>query len=150
MNNWKRRLQELVTKKQEGGGEQGGRESKEQRRRRLDSFFNQTVLPAFREIERQIEGSHPDVQARIDREPYQVTLSVYRKDRREFYYTIREVRQHPKTFAFPQIVRRGESKDWRVQVVLPDKERKIRNPEEFTGEGLIDDFLTEYEQCPGL
>ncbi len=150
MNNWKRRLQDLVTKKQEGGGKEEGGGSKEERRRRLDSFFNETVIPAFRDIEGQLEGSHPDVQARVDREPYQVTLSVYRNDEREFYYTIREVRQHARTFAFPQIVRRSETKDWRVQVVLPGKERKVRNPQEFTRKGLIDDFLREYEQCPGL
>ncbi len=152
MGTWKSKLQNLVTSKQRRiqKKEEEGDKSKEERRKRLDHFFDSIVLPAFRELERELRGSHPHVQARIDREPYQVTLSVYHDDEREFYYTIREVRHHGKTFAFPQIVRPDEPKDWRVQVVLPGKERKIRNPKEFTKEGLIDDFLSNYEKCPGL
>lgn len=150
MNSWKGKLQDLVTKKQ-GPGKEGSRhESKEERRRRLDAFFNEVVLPAFRELEQELRASHPDVVARIDREPYQITLSVYRNDSREFYYTVREVRLHRGMFAFPQIVSPGEHKEWRVQVVMPGKECKPRDPGTFTKEGLIEDFLDRYAKCPGL
>ncbi len=150
MNSWKSKLQDLVTRKQSVAKEGAGRESKEERRRRLDAFFDRTVLPAFRELERELSASHPGVAARIDREPYQVTLSVYRNDSREFYYTVREARLHRDMFAFPQIVRPREPKEWRVQVVMPGKERKPREPRTFTKEGLIDDFLAQYAKCPGL
>lgn len=149
MTSWRSRLRDIVKSKGSTKEERTGEQSKSARARRLEAFFDHTVLPAFRSLQRELEQSDPDVKAEIDREPYQITLSVLRNDEREFFYTVREVRYHEKTFAFPQIVRRSESKEQLVQVAVPGKDRKARKPEDFSREGIIDDFLRRYEKCLG-
>ena len=149
MTSWRSRLREIVKTKGAAKEESSGERSKSARAKRLDEFFEHTVHPAFRSLQRELAQSHPDVKAEIEREPYQMTLSVLRNDEREFFYTVREVRYHEKTFAFPQIVRRSESKAQLVQVVIPGKNRKARKPEAFSREGIIDDFLCQYENCLG-
>lgn len=147
MTSWRSRLREIVKSKGAAKDGPSGEESKSARAKRLDDFLEHTVLPAFQSLQRELEQSHPNVKAEIERQPYQLTLSVLRNEEREFFYTVREVRYHEKTFAFPQIVRQGEPKAQLVQVAIPGKNRKARKPEEFTRDGIIDDFLCEYEDC---
>ena len=147
MTSWRSRLRDIA--KSKGSAKEGktGEQSKSARAKRLDDFFEHTVLPAFRSLQRELEQIRPNVKAEIEREPYQMTLSVLRDDEREFFYIIREVRYHEKTFAFPQIVRQSEPKTQLVQVSIPGKNRKARRPKAFSREGIIDDFLCHYENC---
>lgn len=146
MSDWRSKLKEIMEKKREASLPPSRGLSKALRQKKMDLFFRETVVPAFEELKKGIEENNGDVEVHVERETYQASIVINRRDRMEFFYTIRECRYHGKYFAFPQIVKPGESKVPKAEVITPQKRHPAKDIEEFTKEGIIDDFLSAYEK----
>ncbi len=86
----------------------------------------------------------------LERHRYQATLYVYNRGDEEFYYTIRGRAYLGMRAAFPEIdTTRGGSVRPRAEVVLRAGYGGSYRLEEFTREGIIADFLSEYAKWIG-
>ena len=84
MRDWKTKLRQLL----------GGQTPPGHTRTDAEHFLKETVLPAFREIEEEIQ-QYDGRQARIYVTGHSVTIAIIHEAREEFYYGIQPRAYHP-------------------------------------------------------
>ncbi|MCC5829350.1 MAG: BCCT family transporter [Phycisphaeraceae bacterium] len=113
-------------------------------RKTITAFIDETVVPAFREIEKELT-KHKRT-ARIEKRPYQVSITVFKDGEEEFSYAVRGRAFHKLSFAFPEFGPDDEPRILKAEVVVPSGTQGGYQLTEFTRQGIIDDFLNEYAQ----
>ncbi|MEX0885022.1 MAG: BCCT family transporter [Phycisphaeraceae bacterium] len=111
-------------------------------REHIRQFIANTVIPAFQEIERELEKHGRDV--RIEKRADQAALTVYHQGEEEFSYAVRGRAYHKLAFAFPHMGLDDKARIVRGEVVLPSGHPHGYELQHFTREGIIRDFLDEY------
>lgn len=116
-------------------------------REHLAAFIDELVAPTLEEIGRELRRQGRDVE--LERHRYQATLYVYRNGNEEFSYTVRGRAYLGLGAAFPEIDSSPRRIRPRAEIVLRSGLTESYRLEEFTREGIIADFLTEYAKWIG-
>ena len=116
-------------------------------RRRIERFLDETVLPAFEELARELE-THGRTAA-VERHPHMAVLTVYRAGHEEFSYAVRGRAYHKLSFAFPEHGDDDEPRLLKAEIVQSAGTGTADALEHFTREGIIRDFLHEYSRWMG-
>jgi len=145
MSNWRKKLKELVENAPKNAADSKAEQDKlEKRREEIKQFIQDTVLPAFNDIQQELEGYGRDVEVTPGK--YKARLVVYRNEAEEFSYVIRGDASHHMSFAWP-VIRPGEAGNevTRAEIQKPGGLKKAFTLTEFTHEGIIEDFLEGYK-----
>lgn len=122
--------------------------SVEKARREITNFINRTAKPALEALKEELETY--DRRCSIERQQYQISLTVYHGEQEEFSYIVRGRAYHRMFFAFPEF---GDpSRDThigRAEVTLGRDSYKGKAVETITGETIIRDFIEEYARWLG-
>jgi choline/glycine/proline betaine transport protein len=141
---WRERVAALLGRRREVRPNPRLKEARE----RVEEFINNLAAPTLEEVGRELKRQGRDVE--LERHRYQVTLYVYNEGDEEFYYTIRGRAYLGMRAAFPEIdTTRGGAVRPRAEVVLRAGYGGSYRLEEFTREGIIADFLSEYAKWIG-
>ncbi len=142
---WRHRLETLLARP----GSRGGTPSSLQRARtEAQTFLERTVLPAFRDLRRELERHGRRVQ--IERHGSQAFLIVRRQEAEEFRYGIRTRLLQRQATAFPEFQHHPEPP--RVvhgEVILRGGVQQDYPLDRFTRQNIIDHFLDEYARWAG-
>lgn len=147
MANWRQELRQVI-EKEAASPPQRSHASVEKARREITRFINRTAMPALEALKEELEKY--DRRGRIEREQYQVSLTVYHQEQEEFSYIVRGRAYHRMFFAFPEF---GDpSRDTRIgraEVTLGRDSNKGQAVETINGEAIIRDFIEEYARWLG-
>lgn len=144
MNDWRSRLEAIVRNKTEV--RRVSKVSPDEARRRIDEFLHNIVLPAFKELEREFNqrGYHVVIYDREDRD--EASICVLENETEEFVYTIRCRAYYKGTIAFPNLGEERKSQVFKAEVLVGKGTQRTHELHKFTREGIIHDFLDEYEK----
>ncbi|MEA5445112.1 hypothetical protein VCB98_04665 [Gammaproteobacteria bacterium AB-CW1] len=145
MSNWREKLRSMVEESSQSRSEQlAAQERVEKRREEIRQFIQDPVLPAFEDIKEELEKYGRVVE--ITPGKYKARLVVYLNDAEEFSYVIRGDAAHHMSFAWP-VIRPGEEDNEvaRAEIQRPGGLKRAFRLEEFTREGIIEDFLAGYK-----
>ncbi len=144
MSDWRDRLRDIMENVAPTRSEQEVRREKiESRRREIEHFIQNTVLPAFEEIRKELEKYGR--RAEIVPGRYKARLEVYHNDLEEFSYVVRGDVYHRLSFAWP--VQRSETEVDVARAVIqrPGGRGRAFKLDEYTKDGIIEDFLVHYK-----
>lgn len=145
---WRDRLRRIVTDSEyEMPDKDRQRVDVKDIRQTVAGFMEETVIPAFRDIERELKKLGRTVT--IEKRPYQTSLTVFHNGQEEFSYAVRGRAFHKLSFAFPEFGGGDEPRILKAEVVLPSGPQSGFKMTEFTRQGIIDDFLGEYAHWRG-
>lgn len=144
MSNWQDKLRQLVEEAPGSTADKlAAQEKVERRRAEIMHFIQETVRPAFEDIKRELEKYGREVE--IVPGKYKARLMVYLNEAEEFSYVIRGDASHHMSFAWP-VIRPGDDDNEvaRAEIQRPGALRRAFKLDEFTREGIIEDFLEGY------
>ncbi|TVQ51864.1 MAG: BCCT family transporter [Phycisphaerales bacterium] len=144
---WRDRLRAIL-KQSESRGVASTQTDLERIRDQVNTLLDDTVIPAFKQIREELKSHGREV--KIEKHPYQAVLTVLKGGKEEFSYAVRGRAYHKLSFAFPQFDDRDESRILRAEVVLPSGPRPDYKAQQFSQEGIIQDFLSEYAKWRGM
>ncbi len=117
-------------------------------RQQVERFIEGLAAPTLEEVGRELKRHGRDVE--LERHRYQVSLFVYRDGDEEFSYTVRGRAYLGMRAAFPEIESSSVGKIRpRAEIVLRAGYGGSYRLEEFTREGIIADFMSEYAKWIG-
>jgi len=120
---------------------------KDEAREKAGRFIEQTVLPAFREIQKELERHGRKVA--VQRHGYQATLVIMRDDLEEFCYTVRARVFRKAVAAFPELEDGKVPRSVRGEIVIRGGLPRTYDLSHFSREGVLEDFLHEYAKWVG-
>lgn len=144
---WRSRLRSILQQSSETAGRRPNVDV-DRIRSQVNQFLDEIVIPAFKEIREELVQHNREVS--IDKQPYQAVLTVRKDGKEEFSYAVRGRAYHKLSFAFPQFDDRDEPRLLRAEVLLPSGPRPEHKTNEFTKDGIIQDFLAEYAKWRGV
>lgn len=116
-------------------------------RARIESFIENTVLPAFEELSVELRKYGREVE--VNREPFMAVLTVFHDGREEYSYAVRGRAYHRFSFAFPEHGPEDAPRILRAEIVQSSGKSPDDRLEQFTRDGIIKDFLAEYAKWMG-
>ncbi|MGM0577897.1 MAG: hypothetical protein ACQEXJ_19380 [Myxococcota bacterium] len=140
---WRSRLKRIVSRAP--GRRRPRGVPTEESRLHITLFIRDTVVPAFRELEREL-AKH-DRTVHVDEGPYQASITVLHEGEEEFSYAVRGRVYHTMSFAFPEMGEDGGTVA-HAEVVMRSGTEAYELTE-FTREDIIQDFLDEYAKWMG-
>ncbi len=143
MRKWQKRLKNIL-KQSETDSQMTPRD---QLQEEIQSFLEETVLPAFKEIKEELSQYNRQVQINYNNENLEIDIIVYREGKEEFYYGIRCRFYQKMTFAFPLPAEEQSKPLGRAEVVLRvGQVKKNLDMNKTSRDDIIEDFLGEYEK----
>lgn len=142
MTDWRERLKNIV--KRAGGENTESMADIHASRREIEQFLRETVIPAFEEVTTELRKHGRD--ARVELQPMVAVLHVIRGDDVEFSYAVRGSVYHRLSFAFPVLRDDDSIRIARAEIVRPGGISDEYRLQEFTRQGIINDFLEAYDQ----
>ena len=118
-----------------------------QAREVMGRFVEDTVLPAFRSLRKELQPLDRD--AVIERHHFHAVLSVMREGTQEFRYALRTRAYRQAHVAFPEFDGPDAPRILRVEIVAGGGAHRDYPLEDFTRDGIIQDFLHEYAKWMG-
>lgn len=118
----------------------------EDARARIRTFIDETVVPAFEDLEEELSGLGRETA--IERGKTRAALVVFHEGEEEFACAVRGHAVRKMTFAFPE-VGEGMPPVFLAEVILRDSAVREDVMEKFTRDRIIADFLAEYAKWKG-
>lgn len=151
MEEWKSRLKKILE-----GTEDKSKKAAEHKTSSADTryhiigFIENAVVPAFRELKKEIENEGREVVIDIPNElenksSITVSITVYNSNEEEFYYSIRGRPYQKMSFAFPYHTEE-EPKYCKAEIVLRSGVQQSIDIKNYSKEDIINDFLDEYSK----
>lgn len=143
MSNWKEKLRGMMERAPENrSGHEASQRRLEERRAEITDFIQQTVLPAFEQIRQELEKFDREVE--IVPGKYKGRMVVRKDGVEEFSYVIRGNAYHRMSFAWPVLRSDDDNQVARAEIQRPGGLKQAFSLDEYTQEGIIEDFLDSY------
>jgi len=142
---WRDRLKQIVQTHE--SFYQAPARSRDEAEASLQSFIEQTVLPAFEQLREQLEAQGRSVQ--IEHDHRRAELTVLHGDEEEFNYAIVGHTRDKALFAFPEFTTSHKPRRTTAEVVLRSGHHVEHDTRTFTQEQIIRDFLRAYAKWLG-
>jgi choline/glycine/proline betaine transport protein len=142
---WRRQLKRIIATTERYATTPG--DGAAQVQERFLAFLEQTVLPAFEQIQQTLQASGRT--ATIERDDTEATLMVWRGDQEEFNYAIRGRARTPMVFTFPDIPPDAVEPVIRAEVLINGAARGEHDPASWSEEDIAQDFVLAYGKWMG-
>ena len=144
---WRDRLGHIVGRAPVRGPDEKDFATLRDSREKGAAFIDQAVVPAFREIRRELQKHGREVA--IEKLRFQAGLIVTREGKEEFRYAVR-VRVFRRAVAtFPELERPDTPRVLRGEIILRGGVHRDYDLSDFSRQGIIEDFLHEYAKWMG-
>jgi choline/glycine/proline betaine transport protein len=110
----------------------------------IKAFFDEKVLPAFKEIKKEVEKYGRT--AKIEHLPFQAELTILKDGEEEYSYSIIGHAYQKPRFAFPEMEMKATPRVLRAEISRAGGKPSSYAIREFTREGIIQDFIQEYSK----
>jgi choline/glycine/proline betaine transport protein len=144
-DDWRRQLNRIITVADRYT--RGSSEKTAAVRERFLSYLEQVVLPAFEQIQRQIEANGRS--ATIERDATEAAITVWRGEHEEFRYGVRGRARTPMVFAFPDLSAEPPEPAIRAEVLINEAPRGEHDPANWHQEDIARDFVVAYGKWMG-
>jgi len=142
---WRKRLKAVLTDDEPVYHRPAsGRDEAETELRR---FMDETVLPAFRQLEAELEEAGREVV--IEQDTTLASLTVYRAEEEEFSYAVRGHVDEQFAFAWPEFDTHRRPREPRAEVMLRSGQHMDRPAASLTQQKIVDDFVEAYAKWMG-
>lgn len=143
MSNWREKLRGMMERAPNNReAHEASHKRLEERREEITEFIQNTVIPAFEQIRTELENFDREVE--IVPGKYKGRMVVRKDGVEEFSYVIRGNAYHRMSFAWPVLRNDDDNQVTRAEIQRPGGLRQAFNLNEFTQEGIIEDFLDSY------
>jgi choline/glycine/proline betaine transport protein len=144
-SDWRRQLKRIIATTERYATTPG--DGAAQIQERFLEYLEQTVLPAFEQIQQTLQASGRT--ATIERDNTEATLTVWRGEQEEFNYAIRGRARTPMVFTFPDIRPEEPEPVIRAEVLINDAARGEHDPANWREEDIAQDFVLAYGKWMG-
>ena len=144
-NDWRHQLKRIIVTTERYASAPA--EEAAQLRERFLVYIEQTVLPAFTQIQEALKANGRT--ATIERDSSEATITVWRGEQEEFSYAIRGRARTPILFAFPDIRSDDAEPDLRAEVVINGAARDEHDLASWGQEDIPQDFVLAYAKWMG-
>lgn len=141
--NWREELSKLYTVVEKEENNLPTTEAHE----KIKAFFDEKVLPAFRELKKEIE-KHGRT-ARIEHLPFQADFIVMKDGEEEYVYTVKGHAYQRAQFALPEMDKKSQPRNLRAEISRAGGKPSDYEIRDCSKDGLIRDFIKEYAKWMG-